>query len=209
MGAYGFGMSVSGETRVLEGVCARRFYMVSAEGQNVGDVVTWPMRAPDGYGVSVPLDEWSARARMEKARVPGAVVCLRDVSVGAHVYNVEMTPGSGGKMVRSAGTSAMVQRVSESEAWLRLPSGVVRRFSLDCRATLGMVYGENHALEMLGKAGVSRHMSIRPRTRGCAKNPIDHPHGGRTRGGRPEMTPWARVAKGKPTRKTKSVFVVV
>lgn len=200
------GVRASGGTREVSG-WVRRFYMVSAEGQSVGDVVTWPMSSKE-VG-TVPESEWTSDARLQKARVPGAVVCLRDVSVGASVYNVEMTPGSGGKMIRSGGTHGMIQRVSETEAWIRLPSGAVRRFSLECRATVGKAFGENHALEMLGKAGVSRHMSIRPRTRGCAKNPIDHPHGGRTRGGRPEMTPWARIAKGKPTRPTKSVFVVV
>ena len=110
--------------------------------------------------------------------------------------------------MRVAGAKARVQRKTETEAWLTLPSGAVRRFSLRCRATLGSVGGEDHHLEVIGKAGKNRHRSIRPTVRGCAMNPVDHPHGGRTRGGRPTMTPWSRVAKGQPTRKKESALVV-
>jgi len=183
----------------LVGRAQRPHYLIAPKGLSVGDSVSWAT----GYeGKTAEALEGHLK------RTPGSTVFLRDVSVGMSVYQVERTPRGGGKRVRVAGAKARVQRKTETEAWLTLPSGAVRRFSLRCRATLGSVGGEDHHLEVIGKAGKNRHRSIRPTVRGCAMNPVDHPHGGRTRGGRPTMTPWSRVAKGQPTRKKESALVV-
>jgi len=191
---------VEPRTPGVRGESARPHYMIASKGLEVGSKVNWAS-SYEKTGEDIVKEGG-------RKRTVGSTVFLRDVSVGTSVYNLELSPRGGGKRVRAAGAHARVQRKTEEEAFIRLPSGQVRRFSLRCRATVGAVGGEDHHLEVIGKAGKMRHRSVRPTVRGCAMNPVDHPHGGRTRGGRPSMTPWSRVAKGQPTRKKRSVFVV-
>lgn len=139
---------------------------------------------------------------------PGNSLKLKDIPVGTRVHNVELKPGKGGQMVRSAGTYAQLVGKEGKYAQLRLPSGEFRMVSLECRATVGQVGNITHELTVLGKAGKSRHLGIRPTVRGTAMNPVDHPHGGgegRTPIGMPSpMTPWGKKAKGVKTRKGKN-----
>jgi large subunit ribosomal protein L2 len=135
----------------------------------------------------------------------GSTRQLKDIPIGTQVFNVELEPGKGGKYVRSAGTGAVLLRKPEGKARLRLPSGTRIQVKVECMATVGRVAGEDHRMEAIGKAGRNRNRGWRPTVRGEAMNPVDHPHGGRTRGGRPEVTPWGRLAKGKPTRSHKKV----
>jgi large subunit ribosomal protein L2 len=135
----------------------------------------------------------------------GSTRKLKEIPVGSPVFNVELDPGKGGKYVRSAGTAGVLLRKPEGKALIRLPSGARIEVNVECMATLGRVAGEEHRMESVGKAGRKRNKGWRPTVRGEAMNPVDHPHGGRTRGGRPEVTPWGRLAKGKPTRNRKKV----
>lgn len=135
----------------------------------------------------------------------GSTRKLKEIPIGSSVFNVELEPGKGGKYVRSAGTGGILLRKPEGKALIRLPSGARIQVSVECMATLGRVAGEEHRMESVGKAGRNRNRGWRPTVRGEAMNPVDHPHGGRTRGGRPEVTPWGRLAKGKPTRNRKKV----
>jgi ribosomal protein L2 len=120
---------------------------------------------------------------------------------GSKVCNVEVSPGEGGKYRRAAGGRGEVRVKMGGRVQIRRMGGKRREVSEDCTATVGRVSGEDHRKERRGKAGRKRRRGIRPTVRGEAMNPIDHPHGGRTRGGRAEVTPWTRRAKGKPTRK--------
>jgi large subunit ribosomal protein L2 len=120
---------------------------------------------------------------------------------GIKVCNVEVRAGEGGKYRRSAGVSGVLRQKRHGFAQIRRKGGKRREVSDECTATVGMVSGEDHGKSCRGKAGTSRRRGWRPTVRGEAMNPVDHPHGGRTRGGRPEVTPWSRRAKGKPTRK--------
>jgi len=132
---------------------------------------------------------------------PGCMLRLRDMPVGTPLHNIEYAPGAGGKAVRSAHTSAVVSVKQASHAVVRLPSGELRLFDLDCRATVGIVSNHLQRMTNLGKAGENRKRGRRGKTRGIAMNPIDHPHGGRTNGGRPSCTPWGVYTKGKRTRR--------
>ncbi|MDO5037288.1 MAG: 50S ribosomal protein L2 [Tissierellia bacterium] len=137
----------------------------------------------------------------------GNCLPLKYIPVGTTVHNVELVPGKGGQMVRSAGTSAQLTAKEGDMALLRLPSGEIRMVFLKCRATIGQVSNPAHELITIGKAGRSRHMGNRPHVRGTAMNPVDHPHGGgegRAPVGRPSpMTPWGKKARGVKTRKKK------
>ena len=136
----------------------------------------------------------------------GNCMTLRDMPVGSVVHCVEMQPGKGGQIARSAGTSAQFVAREGGSATLRLRSGEMRRISLDCRATLGEVGNSEHGLQSLGKAGASRWRGVRPTVRGVVMNPVDHPHGGgegRTSGGRHPVTPWGVPTKGHKTRNNK------
>jgi large subunit ribosomal protein L2 len=135
----------------------------------------------------------------------GSTRPLKEIPIGTQVFNVEVEPGQGGKYARSAGTGAVLLRKPEGKARLRVPSGARIQVKVECMATVGRVAGEDHRMEAVGKAGRNRNRGWRPTVRGEAMNPVDHPHGGRTRGGRPEVTPWGRLAKGKPTRDPKKV----
>ncbi|MDU2373511.1 MAG: 50S ribosomal protein L2 [Peptoniphilus harei] len=135
----------------------------------------------------------------------GNTLMLADIPVGTTVHNVEMTPGRGGQIARSAGSSAQLMAKEGKYAQLRLPSGEFRLISQRCKATIGQVGNISHELITLGKAGKSRYLGRRPHVRGSAMNPVDHPHGGgegRTPIGRPSpMTPWGKKALGLKTRK--------
>lgn len=131
---------------------------------------------------------------------------LRDIPVGTLVHNVELKPGAGGQMARSAGAYAQLMAKENDYVMIRLPSGELRKVKSDCRATIGQVGRIEHELEKVGKAGKSRHRGIRPAVRGVVMNPVDHPHGGgegRTSGGRHPVSPWGLPTRGYKTRKNK------
>ena len=137
---------------------------------------------------------------------PGNTLPLRNIPVGSTVHCIEMTPGKGAQLARSAGTSVQLLAREGSYAQLRLRSGEIRRVHVDCRATVGEVGNEEHSLESIGKAGAKRWRGIRPTVRGVAMNPIDHPHGGgegKTAAGRDPVSPWGTPTKGYRTRKNK------
>jgi large subunit ribosomal protein L2 len=137
---------------------------------------------------------------------PGNAMPLSAVPVGTIVHNIEMKPGKGGQIARSAGTYAQYLGRDAGYALLRLNSGEVRRVRLECKATIGAVSNPDHMNQVLGKAGRNVWRNRRPAVRGTAMNPIDHPHGGgegRTKGGRHPVTPWGKPTKGGKTRKNK------
>ena len=135
----------------------------------------------------------------------GNCLPLADIPVGTEIHNIEMYPGKGGQLVRSAGNSAQLMAKEGKYATLRLPSGEMRMVPIICRATIGQVGNAEHGLVNIGKAGRKRHMGIRPTVRGSVMNPNDHPHGGgegKTGIGRPgPVTPWGKPALGLKTRK--------
>lgn len=144
----------------------------------------------------------------------GNCLPLGNVPLGAFVHNVELTPGKGGQIARSAGNACQLLAKEGEFAVLRLPSGEMRRVFISCRATIGQVGNEEHQNVLLGKAGRTRWLGRRPKVRGVAMNPVDHPHGGgegRTSGGRHPSTPWGVSTKGHKTRKEKkrsNVFII-
>ncbi len=144
---------------------------------------------------------------------PGNCMKLKAMPLGTIVHCVELRPGKGGQMVRSAGVGAQLMAKEGRYATLRLPSGEFRKILQECRASIGQVGNMEHANIKIGKAGRSRWLGRRPSVRGVAMNPVDHPHGGgegRTSGGRHPVTPWGFPTKGKRTRKNKSTdkFIV-
>ena len=156
-------------------------YILAPEGVKVGDTLQ------TGQGSEIK---------------PGNALPLRYVPVGTTVHNVELQPGGGGKMSRSAGASVQLVAKDGPYAILRLPSTEMRRVPIDCRATIGTVGNAEHELIKIGKAGRNRWKGKRPQTRGVAMNPVDHPHGGgegKTSGGRHPVSPW-----GKPEMRTRS-----
>ena len=159
-------------------------YIIQPNGLKVGDVVE------SGSDADIKV---------------GNTLRLADIPVGTTVHNIEMTPGKGGQIARSAGSSAQLMAKEGKFAQLRLPSGEFRLIDLRCKATIGQVGNISHELITLGKAGKSRYLGKRPHVRGSAMNPVDHPHGGgegRTPIGRPSpMTPWGKKALGLKTRK--------
>ena len=136
---------------------------------------------------------------------PGNALALKDMPVGTVIHNIELKPGKGAQLVRSAGVSAQLMAKEGKKALLRLPSGEMRFVSIECKATIGQVGNIEHGNVVIGKAGRKRHMGIRPTVRGSVMNPCDHPHGGgegRTSIGRPSpVTPWGKPALGYKTRK--------
>ena len=137
----------------------------------------------------------------------GNCLPLADMPVGAVIHNIELTPGKGGQIVRSAGNEARLMAKEGKFATIKLPSGEMRMVLATCRATLGTVGNEEHEIVSLGKAGRKRHMGIRPTVRGAVMNPVDHPHGGgegKAPVGRDApRTPWGKKALGQKTRNTK------
>ncbi|MDX9971822.1 MAG: 50S ribosomal protein L2 [FCB group bacterium] len=157
-------------------------YMVAPNGLEVGMTVT-----------SGPDAEYQVGNCLGLGRMP----------LGAVVHNVELTPGKGGQLARSAGNSCQLLAKEEKYAVLRLPSGEMRRVLLICRAVVGTVGNEDHTNVTIGKAGRTRWLGRRPKVRGVVMNPVDHPHGGgegRTSGGRHPVTPWGKPTKGYKTR---------
>lgn len=159
-------------------------YIIAPEKLTVGDIIVSGPEADIKVGNALPL-----------ANIP----------VGTIIHNIEMKPGKGGQMVRSAGNGAQLMAKEGKEAQVRLPSGEVRKVRLECRATIGEVGNGDHANIQIGKAGRKRHMGIRPTVRGSVMNPNDHPHGGgegKAGIGRVSpVTPWGKPALGYKTRK--------
>lgn len=174
-----------------------RAYILAPDGLKVGDSVVSGPTAPPSLGNALPLS---------------------GVPVGVPIHNIELTPGQGGKMVRSAGSAATLMAVDSGYAQIRLPSGEIRKVHETCLATIGQVSNAQHENVVLGKAGRAIHRGWRPLTRGMARNPVDHPNGGgqgksKGGGGRQHlMSPWGKVAKGGRTRsrhKISNRFIVV
>ncbi len=158
-------------------------YMIAAHGLNVGDTVLSGSDAPVQVGNALPL-----------SRIP----------VGTTVHNVELNPGQGARLARSAGAEVQLMSRAEGRARLRLPSGEVRLVWETCCATIGQVGNLDHGNIVIGKAGRSRWLGRRPKVRGVVMNPVDHPHGGgegKSSGGRHPVTPWGKPTKGYKTRK--------
>src|SRR5690606_3539895 len=132
----------------------------------------------------------------------GNALMMKNIPLGTNIHNIEMQPGQGGKLVRSAGASAQLANKEERYAVLKMPSGELRKILINCYATVGVVSNSDHSLERAGKAGRNRWLGIRPRTRGVAMNPVDHPMGGgegRASGGHPRSRT-GKYAKGLKTR---------
>ncbi len=162
-----------------------RRYIIAPKGVEKGDELMSGADAPIRAGNTLPI---------------------RNIPVGSTIHCVEMRPGKGAQLARSAGAGVQLVAREGSYAQLRLRSGEVRRVHVDCRATIGEVGNSEHNLRKLGKAGAKRWRGIRPTVRGVAMNPVDHPHGGgegRTSGGRHPVSPWGLPTKGKKTRANK------
>jgi large subunit ribosomal protein L2 len=168
---------------LLHYVDGAKSYVLAPQGIKVGD------RVESGEGADIR---------------PGNALPLRSIPTGTVVHNVELIPGQGGKLGRSAGTAIQVVAKEGSMVSLRLPSSEMRMVRADCRATIGALSNPEHQNVTIGKAGRSRHLGKRPQTRGIAMNPVDHPHGGgeahKTPGGHP-VTPWGKPTLGYRTRK--------
>ena len=172
---------------LLNYVDGEKRYILAPIGLAVGDVVESGENAEIKAGNALPL-----------VKIP----------VGSIVHNIEFVPGRGGKIARSAGISAQFMALDGGYAILRMPSGEMRKVPESCRATIGQVGNLEHEITSIGKAGVKRHMGVRPTVRGSAMNPVDHPHGG-GEGRAPighagPMTPWGKPALGYKTRKKKN-----
>ena len=172
---------------LLNYVDGEKRYILAPIGLAVGDMVESGENAEIKVGNTLPLTK---------------------IPVGSVIHNIEFTPGKGGKIARSAGISAQFMALDNGYATLRMPSGEMRKVPEMCRATIGQVGNFEHEITSIGKAGVKRHMGVRPTVRGSAMNPVDHPHGG-GEGRAPighagPMTPWGKPALGYKTRKKKS-----
>lgn len=157
--------------------------------------------APDGMKVGQ-----SVLSGPDADIIAGNALPLRAIPLGTQLHNIELRPGNGGQMARSAGSYAQLIAKEDKYAQLRLPSGEVRRVDVNCMATIGQVGNLEHENVSLGKAGRSRWLGKRPTVRGVAMNPVDHPHGGgegKTSGGRNPVTPWGQPTRGYKTRKNK------
>lgn len=162
-----------------------RRYILAPKGVSAGDVLYSGSAAPIKAGNCLPV---------------------RNIPVGAIIHAIELKPGKGAQLARSAGASVQLVAREGQYATIRLRSGEMRKVPVDCRATLGEVSNSEHSLQKLGKAGAARWRGVRPTVRGVAMNPVDHPHGGgegRTSGGRHPVSPWGMPTKGYKTRKNK------
>lgn len=170
---------------LLHYVDGEKRYILAPDGLKVGDMVV------SGPNVEVQV---------------GNAMPLKNVPVGTLVHNVELTPGKGGQIARAAGAAVQLMGKEGHEAILKMPSGEMRKVNINCYATIGMVGNLEHKNIVIGKAGRSRYLGRRPKVRGTAMNPIDHPHGGgegKTKGGRHPVTPWGQPTKGYKTRRNK------
>ena len=157
--------------------------------------------APKGVAVGTEL-----LSGAEAPIKPGNTLPLRNIPVGSTVHCIEMLPGKGAQLARSAGTSVQLLARKGSYAQLRLRSGEIRKVHVDCKATIGEVGNSEHNLRSIGKAGAMRWRGVRPTVRGVAMNPVDHPHGGgegKTAAGRQPVSPWGVQTKGYRTRRNK------
>ena len=162
-------------------------YIIRPNGLNVGDTVC----AAEG-GLDIK---------------PGNAMKIKSIPVGTIIHNIELKRGKGAQIARSAGGYAQLIGKEEKYSILRLPSGEMRKVLVECMATIGVVGNEDFINTTIGKAGRSRHLGVRPQTRGSAMNPIDHPHGGgegKKNSGRNPVTPWGKPTKGFKTRKKKA-----
>jgi large subunit ribosomal protein L2 len=162
-----------------------RRYVIASRGLEVGSILISGPEAPIKVGNTLPI---------------------RNIPVGSIVHSIEMLPGKGAQIARSAGASATLLAKEGVYSQMRLRSGEVRKIHIDCRATIGEVSNEEHSLRQYGKAGATRWRGIRPTVRGVAMNPVDHPHGGgegRTGEGQIPVSPWNTPAKGFRTRRNK------
>ncbi|MEN9503169.1 MAG: ribosomal protein [Pseudomonadota bacterium] len=162
-----------------------RRYIIAPKGLSAGAEVISGLHAPIAVGNSLPM---------------------RNIPVGTVIHCIEMKPGKGAQLARSAGASVQLIAREGAHATIRLRSGEMRKVPIDCRATIGEVGNSEHALIKLGKAGAKRWRGVRPTVRGVVMNPVDHPHGGgegRTSGGRHPVTPWGVPTKGYKTRSNK------
>jgi large subunit ribosomal protein L2 len=160
-------------------------YMLVPNGLDVGDTVVAGPQAEARVGNALPL---------------------KNIPLGTTIHNIELVPGRGGQIVRSAGTAAQLLAKEGTDAQIRLPSGEVRRVDMRCMATVGQVGNLDHENQSIGKAGRARHQGKRPETRGVAMTPRDHPHGGgegKSPTGMPPKTPWGQPAMGHRTRRNK------
>lgn len=165
-------------------------YMLMPQGLQVGNEVMSGLKAEAKLGNAMPL---------------------RGIPVGFTVHNVEIVPGSGGKIARSAGTSVQLVAKTDDHATLKMPSGEIRMVHLDCWATVGVLGNADHKNITIGKAGRTRHLGFRPSVRGMAMNPVDHPHGGgegRSKSGSHPTTPWGKGCKGTRTRVRKNPLIL-
>jgi large subunit ribosomal protein L2 len=168
-----------------------RRYIIATKGMVVGQIVI--------SGSDAPIK-------------PGNALPIRNIPVGTTIHCVEMMPGKGAQIARSAGTSVQLLAREGTYAQVRLRSGEIRRIHVECRATIGEVGNEEHSLRKIGKAGAMRWRGVRPTVRGTAMNPIDHPHGGgegRTGEGRVPVSPWGQPTKGYRTRNNKRTDVMI
>ena len=162
-----------------------RKYIIAPKGVSVGDTLLNGSEAPIKAGNCLPI---------------------RNIPVGTNIHCVEMLPGKGAQMARTAGAVVVLMAREGTYAQVRLRSGEVRRVHIECRATIGEVGNAEHSLRKIGKAGAMRWRGVRPTVRGVVMNPIDHPHGGgegRTAAGRHPVSPWGQQTKGKKTRSNK------
>jgi large subunit ribosomal protein L2 len=157
--------------------------------------------APDGLAVGASILSGEGADIL-----PGNALPLKAIPAGTMIHNIELRQGKGGQMVRSAGTAAQLVAKEGDYAQVKLPSGEIRRISVDCQATIGQVGNLEHKNVSFGKAGRQRWLGRRPHNRGVSMNPVDHPHGGgegKTSGGRHPVTPWGKPTKGAKTRNNK------
>ena len=172
---------------LLENDAGKKSYVIAPDGVTAGDVLTSGEHADIKAGNTLPI-----------ANIPD----------GTFIHNIELYPGKGGQLVRTAGSAAQVLGKENGMAQVRLPSGEVRMIRLDCKATIGQIGNIEHNTIKIGKAGKKRHMGIRPTVRGSVMNPVDHPHGGgegKSPIGRPSpVTPWGKPALGYKTRNKKA-----
>ena len=139
----------------------------------------------------------------------GNTLPIRNIPVGSSIHCIEMLPGKGAQLARSAGTSVRLLAREGAYAQLRLRSGEIRKVHIECRATIGEVGNEEHSLRTIGKAGANRWRGIRPTVRGICMNPVDHPHGGRSNGGGHPVSPWGTPTKGFKTRRNKRTDTMI
>jgi large subunit ribosomal protein L2 len=162
--------------------------------------------------ILAPRDVEVGATLMSGAEAPiraGNTLPIRNIPVGSTIHAIEMLPGKGAQIARSAGTSARLLAREGTYAQVRLRSGEVRRVHIECRATIGEVGNGEHNLRQIGKAGAQRWRGIRPTVRGIAMNPVDHPHGGRSNGGGHPRSPWGTPTKGYKTRSSKRTDTMI